>query len=81
MYYTSFKNENPNNLVFFLQIFLYRASNQVAQWSLPLHDHLTQYVATLGRKKRNSEKNLKEKEEIGMKYMPYKKGTHLRKQI
>ena len=51
--------------------FLYRASNQVAQWSLPLHDHLTQYVATLGRKKRNSEKNLKEKEEIGMKYMPY----------
>jgi len=43
------------------------ASNQVAQWSLPLHDHLTQYVATLGRKKRNSEKNLKDKEEIELK--------------
>ena len=58
-------------------LFFYRASNQVAQWSLPLHDHLTQYVATLGRKKRNAEKNLKEKEEIGMKYMPYKDRTSL----
>lgn len=43
------------------------ASNQVAQWSLPLHDHLTQYVATLGRKKRNAEYNPNDKEEIGLK--------------
>ena len=54
--------------------FLYRASNQVAQWSLPLHDHLTQYVATLGRKKRNAENNpSNDKEEIGIKKYAFKK--------